>query len=463
VIGALTTLLIPAALAAYFLYQSIRRPIFFLGIPFLQVMRESIFFMNLRPFWVPGRAGTNLLILIWMVLAWSWCIVRSRAESGSKAPLASTRPARFLPAEYLLVTLAVLALAKLLAGSIGSTDTKVLINQFAPWCLLVVGYGLVRGVVRRSSAQDVAAFLVALAVATSIGAVLFILHQGLGITIYHVKEYAVFTFQGRTLTRTFWFYPPFLLVALAVGAALATGRVRRSQRLFAIIVVVICLVAAAVSYTRSEVIDAAVVIATILALRFYKERRLGPLLHRSLAIAAVVAVAAVILVVALPTPTQYLLSRMGTLTHSATALGDRNLVVRQSSVMDVGATVYDRSWLAGAPFGVADGMTRRIAVWTWDSTWAGVLYWTGFAGAVLIFGTFVLFGLRAVRLFLSPTESIEFLGAVYLASIIALLIATFFSWTFLNTFSYAMGFWLFAFVAGATFEGTDSGQGALDL
>lgn len=459
-IGVLS-LLLPAALAAYFLYQAARRPIFLLGIPFMQFMAQSIFFRDLRPFRMPVALGTNGVILMWMALAWAWCVVRSRAEARSSQPLPRRRPAHLLPEEYPLVALAVLVLAKLLWGGIVSADTQALLGQFAPWGLLLAGYCLLRGAVRRSSSQDVAAFLLAVAVATTIASMLFILDQGLGVPIYHVQAYQVITFQGQTLTRTYWFMSPFLLVALAVGAALATGRAKGPWRAGAIVVVAVCLVAVMVSYTRNYVLAAAAVIVVLVALHSLKERRLDVLVRRSLTIAAVLTIAVVFMVLVMPGPTNYLLHRMASLTRVSTAVKDQNVLVRQADLNTVGRIVYEHYPLVGAPFGVLDDMSRKVSIWIPDSTWVGVLYWTGFVGVALGSATFILFGVRAFRLFLSASGSTEFLGAVYLAGIVAMFVNGLSGWSFLDESAYAMGFWLFAFVAGETIKSTELGLGAL--
>lgn len=452
-IGVLT-LLIPSALAAYFIYQAARRPIFLLGIPFLQVMRESIFLVNLRPFWFPARLGIEGSILVWVVLAWAWCVVRSRT-AGHSSEATLRRSARLLPEEYPLVALAVLVLAKLLWGGIGSADTQTLLDRFATWGLLLAGYWLVRGVVRRSSSQDVAAFLVAVAVATTIGSAVFIIHQGLHVPIYNVVEYAVFSFEGQTLSRTYAIISPFFLLPLAVGFA------RRSWSAGTITMVVVCVLAVAISYTRVFVLSAAGVLAVLVTLRSLKERRLDLLVRRSFTIAVVLATASLGMLFVMPKPTEYFLHRMTSFTRASTATQDQNILVRQSHLGTVRAVTSDRYWLVGAPFGLVDDMSRKVSMWSADSAWVGVMYWTGFAGVALVLGMFVLFGLRALGLFMNYGDSTEFVAAVCFAGIVAMFITSLAGWSFLEPVAHTMGFWLFAFVAGETIRGTELGPGAI--
>jgi hypothetical protein len=440
---AVLSFLLPAALAVYCIYQAVKRPIFLLGIPFLQVMRESIFFGTMEPFWVPGRFGTNGPVLIWVALAWAWSAFRSKTASPLSAPLRRSRPGRVFPEEYLLAALAALALGKLYWAAVGPADTSTLLGQFAPWALLIVGYWFVREAVRCSRSEDVAALLLFVAVATGIASVLFILHQALRVPIYHVPEYLLFTFRGQVLSRTYLIMSPFLLLALIVGLA------RRSWSVGTIVLIFVSLVAVVVSYTRNLILAAAAVILVVLAARLLKERRAGGFLRRLSTIGAVVALTVIVLLVALPTPTGYFLSRMGSLTGASTVAQDQNLLVRQSDLRTVTSTLWESDQaVVGAPFGVADDMSRQVAIWIPDSTWVGVEYWTGFLGVAIVAGMFLLYGMRAWRLFMRSHGTTEFLGLAFLAAVVATFINSLTGWSVLDSFTYPMGFWLFAFIAG---------------
>jgi O-antigen ligase len=274
--------------------------------------------------------------------------------------------------------------------------------------------------------------------------VLFIVHQGLGVHIYDFPAYLTFEFNGQVLTRTFWFYPPFLILGLCVTVA------RPSWNAANIGLVLLFIVTVIVSYTRSEFLVAATVIFIVLGLRLLKERRPTLFLRRLSTIGAVLALVAVIMLVALPAQASYFLSRMASVTHASTIVGDEDLLARQVGLHTVASTVWDSSYaVVGSPFGGAEDAAAQVNTWTADTTWVGVVYWTGVAGVLLIGALFVCYGLRALGLFLHSQETgSEVLGVVLFAMVIATFITSFFSWTFLNTFTYPMGFWLFAFIAG---------------
>jgi hypothetical protein len=435
-------LLLPIALVAYCVCRASRHPIFLFGIPFLQVMQHSLFLDKVKLFWVPGRWDDSYHVLVWMLLAWVWCVYAS-AEKERPFWLASRRPlASRLPEEYLVLALAILVLGKLMWAAGGRADTNTMLSQFGTWAMLPVGYWLLRSAVLRSSPEDVAALLRAIAVATGIGSALFILHQGLGIHIYDTPEHSVVVFGGKLLTRTFWFMPPFLALPLAMAFA------RRSWNALGISFGVLTFVAVVVSYTRIYLLEAVAVLAALLALHLFKERRVSALVRRLSMLGAVLAFVLLILLVALPTSTNYFLSRMATLTSASRTVEDPDVQVRQARLGMLAETVSSRYMLAGAPFGASDEFTASVDSWTSDSTWVGVLYWTGYAGVALVGGMFVLFALRAFVLFLRLEGTAEFLGAVLFASIVGMFVATFASWTFLREWGHPLGFWLFAFVAG---------------
>ena len=90
-------LLVPLAAVAYFVWQSTKSRIFLLGIPFLQFFRQSVFFEELRPFWIPGRLTTVEVTTLWLILVWAVCtgwLLPSRRAAGDSARRPSG-PGRF--------------------------------------------------------------------------------------------------------------------------------------------------------------------------------------------------------------------------------------------------------------------------------------------------------------------------------------------------------------------------------
>jgi hypothetical protein len=441
-------LLLPAAFLAYFVCKALRQPLFAFGIPFLQVMKYSLFSENIKPLWIPGGWEDNYNIIVWMALAWAWCVYSASARAGLTESVRRRPRHGFFVEEYLVLALALLTLGKLLLASTGLADTDVMLDQYEPWFLLPAGYLLLRGGVIRSNSEEVASFLKVIAVATGIGSLLFIIHQGLGIHIYDMSEHTVFVYNGRVMTRTFMFMPPFLVLPLVIALA------KRSWDVLSIALAVVALVAIVVSYTRVHVLEAAAAVVVLLGLRLIKDRKAGSLVRRLLAIGVVIALVVAVLLVALPTSTSYFVDRVADLTNASAVAQDPNVQVRSDRLGMLSKTVADRYPLTGAPLGVTNNLTDNMGTWTSDSAWIGVLYWTGFTGLVLIAGMFLLFGIRALRLSWTTEGTEEFLGAVYFAVIVSTLVGTSASWAFMQDFSYPAGFWMFAFLAGEAARGS---------
>ena len=202
------------------------------------------------------------------------------------------------------------------------------------------------------------------------------------------------------LTRTFCFYPPILILGLCVTVA------RSSWSLANVGLVLLFLVTVIVSYTRSEFLVAAAVIFIVLGSRLFKERRPSLFLQRLSTIATVVALVAVIMLVALPTQASYFLSRMASVTHASTIVGDQDLLARQVGLRTVTSGVWDSSHaVTGSPFGGSEDVAAQVNMWTADTTWVGVIYWMGLLGVLLIGAMFICYGLRALGLFLHSEET----------------------------------------------------------
>ena len=128
-------ILLPAALALYFLYRGMKKPVFLLGIPFLQVMRMSVFCDELRPFWMPGKlkplGGARLIWLIWRGLGRSFA-PKKGDPPGDAPPTVKGRV--FLPEEWILVALALSRSANCCGPPLGGPRPATILQQPNPGC-----------------------------------------------------------------------------------------------------------------------------------------------------------------------------------------------------------------------------------------------------------------------------------------------------------------------------------------
>jgi hypothetical protein len=298
-------LLFPLAALAYFVWQSTKSRIFLLGIPFLMYFRQSVFFEDVRLFWVPGRFDRVTLSMLWLVVVWAVCtgvlLPASRRKGGERR---SPFGPRMLPEELLLVALAVVLGLGVLVTSVEHGDVTSTLGEASGVGFMLLGYLLVRGIVCHSSRRDVVRFIDAIVVVNTVAAALFVIHQGLHIQIYSASEYFQTVFQGQVITRTFSFMSPFLFLALAVSLA------KRKWTVWTYAIIAVNLAAIWVSYTRTMLAQAAVAAIIAVVARLFMAGQGGVAVRRAVAIAVVVVSLGVVVVTLLPTESNYFVSRI---------------------------------------------------------------------------------------------------------------------------------------------------------
>ena len=113
----------------------------------LQMMRYSIFFEKLRPFWMPGRLGPLGDLMLWMVIAWLYCVgVLFPRDPHGEADRCSVRHCG-LPEEGLLLALAALVFGQIILTWASGVDPVFfeVVSQSTGMICAFVGYALVSG------------------------------------------------------------------------------------------------------------------------------------------------------------------------------------------------------------------------------------------------------------------------------------------------------------------------------
>jgi len=251
------------------------------------------------------------------------------------------------------------------------------------------------------------------------------------------------TFMGQRITRSFYFMPQLLSLAIAYVFA------RRSWDVLWVGVVLVTLAALWVSYTRSLLVIAVAELVVVLGVRLLKARQAHLVVRRVATLAAVVLVLGVVAYTALPVQSQYFLSRIGMATSSGSVTGDPNLQNR----LDKMKRVY--AWIGAEGRYVGDGFTApsqdatvsSVQLMSSDLVWVPVLFRFGLTGVALVVLLYAAMSWRALRLSLSGDGDAEFLALVLLGVAVGTFLEGFVSWTFLNPVRYPLGLWVFAFVA----------------
>lgn len=442
-------LALPALLLLYFVGRSARQRIFLLGVPFLMYMTNAVFFDTMKIFWVPARLSPADHVMLWLVITWVvyFDLVLPAYRRAQPRPRLFG-PALSGPEEAALVGLLALAVLEvgLTALRFGAVSTAL--GEAKGFIYLFVGYFLLRGMLCRASRDDTLAFLKALVIVNTIAAGLFILHQGLHLQIYLATEYQVISFMNQRLTRSFYFMPQLLALALAFVFA------RRTWSVWWVCVLVLTLGALWVSYTRSLLVIALAELLVILAVRLLKAHQAGMVIKRAVAIIAVVAILGAAALVVLPVQSQYFLSRIGMATSSGSLTGDPNLQNREKKLRNVYAWIGTESHVLGQGFVTSgqDPPAANIQVMASDLVWVPVLYRLGLLGVLLVVLLYAAAAWRSLRCGLSGSGEAEFMALVLLGLVVGTFLESSVSWTFLNPVRTPMGLWVFALVVAEAYR-----------
>jgi len=431
------------ALLAFFLWKSLSQRIFLLGLPFLMYMGESVFFDKVKIFWMPQRLGAATMIMVWLVVVWavSMDLLLPRGERRrARRPFG---PPLRLPEELVLGVLAALILVEIVVSVVRFGDTPSVLGQAAGWIYLLVGYLLVRGMVAMADTKDVIEFLDALVVVNTAAAVLYIAFQALNLPIYEGSVSRVVVFHGQTIVRGFAFYPQLQLLTLAVLFA------KPRWNWAAPLILVVNIVAIALSYTRSWLLVALLVFGAVLLVRVLKARQLRLAARRlgAVTLLGVVVGAAVLLV--LPTQSGYFISRLNAAQGPGGLSTESSFATRTSFIEATFRHVSDTDSLLGLGFPgpSQDQLLGAAGRWSADTLWVSVVYHLGLIGVGLFVAVFVAYLGRALLTALRSTGDEEYLGLVWLGVIAGTMMETFVSWSVVNPNRFPLGLWAFAFLA----------------
>lgn len=434
----LIRLALPTVLVLYFLYRSLKSRIFLLGIPFLMYMNYAVFFNDLKPFWLVSKLDTADHVMLWLVLVWviyfDLLLPRHRRTSGHTLIFG---PRLSGAEEIVLVGLAADVVLEIALTAIHYATLGSAVGQAKPFIYLLAGYFLLRGIAFASDRSETVAFISAIVVVNTLAAGLFVLDQGLHVHIYEATVYQTIFFAGHQLTRSFYFMPQMLGLAMAFVIA------KWKWSLVWVGVFVLTMAAIWISYTRSLLLVALAEIVVILAVRIWRAGEARAALRRAMQIVVIAIAFGGAAFVFLPTQSQYFLSRIESTTSKGSAIHDANLQVRLSDVRTAYDWVAPQGHLIGAGFVSAgqDPHAATVAVMTEDIVWALVVYRLGLVGAVLVAALYGASIWRAVKLSSDTNHEAEFLSLVLLGTIVASLLEGGASWSILDPTQAPMALW----------------------
>ena len=124
----LIRLVFPYLLILYFVVKGIKEPLYFLGIPFLMFMSESIFFEGVKIFRIPGSLSFGLMF-IWIVFLW---IVSIFIYNNKKSDIDNTRTLNAL--DFCIISLLIISSAGLVMTII---NYSILTDVFKEFIILI--------------------------------------------------------------------------------------------------------------------------------------------------------------------------------------------------------------------------------------------------------------------------------------------------------------------------------------
>ncbi|MFA4966503.1 MAG: hypothetical protein WC709_12840, partial [Thermoleophilia bacterium] len=148
----LVRLALPTALVLWFVWKARDNRLFLLGIPVLMVMRGSVFFDEMRPFWTPGRFDPATHLMGWLFLVWVVTGAnRWRDERGGLVPFGVNR---MLPEELALSLIGLLMGGHALVVYAASSDPMAAVSAAGSSFYILMGFLLVRGIVSRATREE---------------------------------------------------------------------------------------------------------------------------------------------------------------------------------------------------------------------------------------------------------------------------------------------------------------------
>jgi hypothetical protein len=438
---------LPYVFIVYFLYRSIREPVFFLGIPFLMYLRTCIFFEQVMLFRFPFRSyqsieqNPDVLLVVWLIIF--WIIFRIRSENSFEQSIIQQRYYKAKNFNILDYTIISLVFITLIGFFLVLKEYYILENVYDKFIILMslfIGYFIIKDVASRTKIEVLCDFFYVIVIINSIASGLYFIHQGLHIPIYSGNEYATTIFEGVTITRTFWFIPPlwsFSIVYLLVF---------KKEKSFVFLgLLAINLLAIYISYNRSTLLANALLILLYFLFVGFKQKDYGRVIRNFLIMAVAGVAFFFVLSNFLPASTNYFISRFKELDERPVDKHSNNLVYRFSKTEGVIDKMNSNKILFGYGSVTETQMqyVKIVDAAAADMGWAAVVFRWGFLGFFLFVFVFVVSIIFAFRLFLKTEGMISQLALLLLLTFISQVFEGLTSWAFMFPNRLALGLFCF--------------------
>lgn len=434
--------ILPYALIMFLMYKALKEPIFFLGVPFLMFIGSSIFIENVGILYKPNGIGADMSLLIWLLIFWT--ISTNRIFLGNSLEKNKNLKRSFNILDFFVMSLLILSIFGLLNISrIYSLDRYIFI-QFFVLCGLSIGYFVIKDIVLTTDLVSLRNFLRILLLINTVGAVLYVLHQGLHITIYQGEEYLEETFNGQSITRTFWFMPVLLPFSIAYLVVF-----ENKKSAFFISVLVINLLAVFITYTRSILMNVILIAVLYFIFTGIKSKQILPVIKNF----AVMGILALVFFFAvktfLPVNASYFLSRFDQIKDEPQDKESNSLLLRIDNTQNIINNIdVDKIFLGSGPITESESyLVKTVKAVTADLVWTGVFFRWGILGFIFLLMLHVFAIYKSWKLYLNTEGLLSQLALLSLLIIISQIIEGFAGYTFMKPNTFALGFWYFGMLS----------------
>lgn len=432
---------LPYLLLIYVLYRSIKSPIYLLGVALLIKFKYSVFFENVKIFAIPGSLNKDVLFLIWLFLIWlmfsNWPFFHKRSEKISYYNYKGSNWIN-LPI-YGLIIISFLGLFSVLNEYL---LIKNVFSQFLAMISLFIGYFIVKDIVRYTEPEALKEFLYTIVLINSLASLLYILHQGLHITIY-VPPWTEFEpqqelFDGQTVTREFWCMPVLWFFTIAYLIVF-----RKEKNVINIILLIINFLAIFVSYTRSFAGIGLFILFLYFFFVSYKSKNLSGLIKNLIATIFIITALSFTIYYVFPKKVDYFVSRINEVKENPQDETSNDLLSRFAAT---GAIFHrmDRDRLITGMGPVSEtqvSWVEDMRATTADMAWTAVVFRWGYLGLSFFIFMFLFSLIKAFKLFMQTDKAISQLGLVLLLTIISQILESFVSATFMYDERLPLGLW----------------------
>jgi hypothetical protein len=435
--------ILPYLLLLYFLIRSLGKPIYLLGIPFLMFLRYCIFFENVKIFAVPGRFSADFLFAIWLIIFWIILRIINTSQFSSKSSNFNSKNERN-SLDYIVIGLIIISIIDLVIVYVEYLNIENVLTEFFTIISLFFGYLIIKDVLRFYKPNLLSDFLFSIVLINSLASCLYILHQGLHLTIYKSDEYLSEIFQGEVITRTFWFMPPLWLFSICYLFVF-----KKHKPVIFFTLLIINLLALFISYTRSFLVITILLIILYYLLTAYKENNFYPAIKNIFLVALMGLFLFVAISKFFPASTNYFFYRFKELKQRPYDQSSNSLLYRFARTSEIINRIdEDKLPLGYGPAtSTQESSVYNMEITTHDLVWTGVVFRWGFIGLVLFVLLYLVSIFKAFSLFIKRDDILSKLALLFLLVIVSQFIESFISSTFLSSDRYAMGLWYIAILS----------------